>query len=206
MRRDGASGRAARGPRRRHHDFWCRASPTLSHAATVDDGGRRVCEEFATEAPADCARNPVDCAQRVLGERATRPLLAAALRSTPSRSLIAALPSASNGRAARAPRRQPTAPHPPERRGMPGSARGREGPRALRALSYGMQRVAIPAKLIPGGDAHVAPAKSPVRAIVAGNVVEKLPSYGSPVEPNTPEATVVTVPAPKSMQDPVTVA
>ena len=68
-----------------------------------------------------------------------------------------------------------------------------------------MQRVARPLKLIVGGDAQVSPANGPVRAIVLGNLVEKLPSFGMPVEPKPPEATVVMVSGfgAKLMQTPV---
>ena len=58
---------------------------------------------------------------------------------------------------------------------------------------YGMQRVPRPAKLIVGGDEQVSPANGPVIATVLGNLVEKLPSFGMPVDPKPPAATVVMV-------------
>ena len=47
------------------------------------------------------------------------------------------------------------------------------------------------------------PANGPVIATVAGSEVEKLPSFGTPVDPKPPDATVFTVPAAMLMHEPV---
>src|SRR5262249_9287293 len=103
-------------------------------------------------------------------------------------------------------RRRP--PHPSDNagRGLPvsGSISGvpdystppgamRPGALVIRLSRYGRQRVARPLKLMAGGEPQVSPANAPVSTNVFGNLVEKLPSFGIPVDPNPPAATVVIV-------------
>ena len=60
----------------------------------------------------------------------------------------------------------------------------------------------MPPKLIAGGDSHVAPSGASGPVTMLGSVVEKLPSFGIPVEPNPPDATVVTIMVPRSRHVP----
>src|SRR5262249_57913510 len=75
---------------------------------------------------------------------------------------------------------------------------------SFRSMRYGRQRVAVPVKLMAGGESHVALSGASGPLIVFGRVVEKLPSLGRPVEPKPPAATVDTVWAAMSRHTPVT--
>ena len=80
--------------------------------------------------------------------------------------------------------------------------------RRARCLAYGRQRVAVPAKLIAGGDGQVAHWNGPIGVIVLVRKVENAPSYGRPVEKKVPAdaVAIVTGAAAVSMQRPLIAA